>query len=592
MEAISVLGHAKDLLPFTNLYQRNFNIIHVGPSRLNTFDKTIGQYAGYTVQQLAALDHNLPALPALGKNRTYILTIEGKYFDPARDTTFLSSLAVLEKNNKVALVYYGEPAGLAAFDTLMAIIQVPDLNKITEKLTAELLFGAIPAKGHLPTTVNAFFKEGDGIEMPAVRLQYSSPESVGILPEKLVGIDAIANTAIEEGIIPGCQVLVAKSGKVIYQKSFGYHTFDKRRAVGSEDLYDIASVTKVVGTTLAAMRLFDQGKFKLNSQLSELGVVGKDATLNKVTVKRILTHESGLQPFMPVIPYMLYRDAGNAECDSFFCRTPSAEYNIQLADSFYFKGAYIDTIWAAVEQLPLKKVGRFRYSDVNFMLMQRLVEKLSGKPLDEYLNEEFYHPLGLQHITYKPLQRFNLNQIVPTEKDERWRQRLVHGYVHDETAAIFGGVAGHAGLFANANDLAVIAQLLLNKGSYGGQQFILPRTVEQFSKAQSGTHRGLGFDTASPKSRSAFSHVVPSVTYGHTGFTGTCIWIDPENDLVYIFLSNRLHPSSRNKAFLRKKIRERIQEVVYDALNTEHSSWPEAATLANQGVEDEGFEDK
>jgi CubicO group peptidase (beta-lactamase class C family) len=215
------------------------------------------------------------------------------------------------------------------------------------------------------------------------------------------------------------------------------------------------------------------------------------------------------------------------------------------------------------------------------MLMQRLVEKLSGKKLDEYLKAEFYQPLGLQHITYQPLQQFTLEQIVPTERDKRWRQRLVHGFVHDETAALFGGVGGHAGLFSNSDNLAIISQLLLDKGSYGGREFIKQKTVDQFTKAQYGTHRGLGFDTAGPRSRSAFSRVVPTETFGHTGFTGTCLWVDPENDIVYVFLSNRLHPSAKNRRFLRRKIRERIQEVVYDALSSEDDLWPDLALLGS-----------
>lgn len=580
LNAISVLHNPKNLIPFSYVYKRNFNLIHVGGPNVKVFDKTFGQYAGYTVRRIVQTGPDtLAALASLGRNRTYVVTLNEANYEPQRDTSFLRSLKALSLNNKLALIYYGKPEGLTAFDTSFTLIQVPDLNPTTEKLTAELLFGAVTVHGRLPETINPFLQAGAGINLPKVRLQYNEPTSVGISPEKLVGIDAIANTAIAEGIIPGCQVLVAKSGKVIYKKSFGHHTFSKRRRVRNDHLYDIASLTKIVGTTLATMQLYDKGKFKLNNTLSELGIVAKSSTLSKVQVRKILTHESGLQPFMPVIPFLLHRDQGNAACDSFFCKTPTEEYTIQVADSFFFKGNYIDSIWAAVDELPLKRAGRYRYSDVNFMLMQRLVEKISGKKLDEYLKTELYQPLGLQHITYQPLQQFKLEQIVPTERDKRWRQRLVHGYVHDETAALFGGVGGHAGLFSNSDNLAIISQLLLDKGSYGGRQFINPETIKQFTKSQYGTHRGLGFDTADPRSRSAFSRVVPTETFGHTGFTGTCLWVDPENDIVYVFLSNRLHPSAKNRRFLRRKIRERIQEVVYDALGSEDELWPDLALL-------------
>lgn len=580
LDALCVASNHKDLIPFTYTYKRNFNIIHTGDKTLKTFDKRFGHYGGYTLRQLRPTKGDtLPALTSFGKNRTYIVTTDQDSFDPRRDSAFVASLQDLSKSNKLALIYFGDPSRLASFDTSLTIIQVPDLNPTTQRLTAELLFGAVPSFGKLPFAINEHFPAGTGIELPVVRLQYNSPSSVGVSPEKLVGIDAIANTAIKDNIIPGCQVLVAKAGKVIYHKSFGYHTFSKRRRVNNNHLYDIASVTKVAGTTLAAMRLYDQGKFKLNSTLNELGLVDAGSTLKKVQVRKLLTHESGLQPFMPVIPYLLHRDEGNAACDSFFCKQPSSAYDIHVADSFYFQSRYIDSIWAAVAALPLKRSGRYRYSDANFMLVQKLVETLSKKPLDEYLDMEFYHALGLQRITYQPLEAFDRNQIIPTERDERWRQRLVHGFVHDETAALFGGVAGHAGLFSTANDLAVLGQLLLNEGSYGGRQYLNPETVKLFTRAQYGTHRGLGFDTADRRSRSAFSRVIPSETFGHTGFTGTCFWVDPENDLVYVFLSNRLHPSAKNRRFLRKRIRERIQRVIYDALETEENSWPELALL-------------
>lgn len=585
LDALCVISNYRDLIPFSYTYKRNFNLIHTGDNPLKTFDKTFGRYGGYTLRQLRATQGDtLPQLSSFGKNRTYIITLDPTSFAPKRDTAFLASLKDLSKTNKLALVYFGEPTALAELDTTLTIIHVPELNPTTERLTAELLFGAVPAYGKLPVTINEFFPAGAGEEIPVVRLQYNSPSSVGISPEKLVGIDAIANTAIEDRIIPGCQVLVAKAGKVIYHKSFGHHTFARRQRVSNHHLYDIASVSKVAGTTLAAMRLYDQGKFKLNDNLQKLGLVDGQSTIKKIQVRKLLTHESGLQPFMPVIPYLLHRDEGNAACDSFFCKEASEVYNIQVADSFYFQDRYIDSIWAAVAQLPVRRAGRFRYSDANFMLVQKLVEHLSRQSLDEFLNAEFYHALGLQRITYQPLAAFDRHQIVPTEQDVRWRQGLVHGFVHDETAALFGGVAGHAGLFSSANDLAVLGQLLLNKGSYGGRKYIEPETVELFTRAQYGTHRGLGFDTADPRSRSAFSRVIPEETFGHTGFTGTCFWVDPENELVYVFLSNRLHPSAKNRRFLRKKIRERIQRVIYDALDTEENTWPALAASQREEV--------
>jgi CubicO group peptidase (beta-lactamase class C family) len=277
---------------------------------------------------------------------------------------------------------------------------------------------------------------------------------------------------------------------------------------------------------------------------------------------------------MPIAPYLLYRTQDNAACDSFFCKNNSGPYTVPVADEFYLAENYIDTIWKKVDKTNYRGPRRYRYSDVNFMLVQRIVESHLEEGMDDFLNKEFYYPLGLRRNMYNPLDAYAKEAIIPTQNDYRWRHQQVHGYVHDEAAALFGGVGGNAGLFSTAEDLAVIFQMLLNNGHYGGKQYLDETTVKLFTNTYHGNHRGLGFDKPTSGSRSAYSRSASPETFGHTGFTGTCVWADPKHDLIFVFLSNRIYPNVNNRALFKEQVRERIHEVVYDALDTYKVSFP------------------
>lgn len=569
-EKSSVLVYNRGrLLPFQDLYRHYFRLVHLGNESRDDLEKTFRHYADFSkYYHLPGSDGTYSRLRVTSNKREICVVTINEDLDARADSVLLEDLRNLAADREVVLLHFGTEAGLEALDTTFSILHFPEMNQATQELAAQILFGGASPQGRLPQGVNAYFPAGIGEQLPITRLSYQIPEALGISPEKLVGIDAIAKSAIEDGAFPGCQILVAKRGAVIYSKAFGYHDYDQQRRVEMTDLYDVASITKVAATTMAAMKLYEQEKFDVDDRLKNYLDCPSGSTIKNIQVKKLMIHQSGLQPHMPVVPYLLYRDSFNVGCDSFFCSQLSEDYPFQVADNFYFNKANHDQIWQDIHKISVGSQRRYRYSDANFFLVQQVLEKVSGIPLDDLVNQYFYTPLGLRYTSYRPLDRFPLDRIVPTQKDERWRHQLVHGYVHDETAALLGGVSGHAGLFANAEDLAVLFQMLLNKGYYGDRQYLKPETIELFTTADKGNHRGFGFDTAHPDSRSAFAESASKRSFGHTGFTGTCVWADPDNDIVFVFLSNRINPSVRNKKLFKNRIRERIHQVVYDALDT------------------------
>ena len=566
-----ILTHnSNNLLPFGNIYKRKFQVVqyHTG-TPFTGFQRFFNTYANNVTNYQITVRPNeaLPRLPRPDPEATYVVLLHGVRLDTVRDREFLAGLELVSQRQEIVLINFGEAENLRHFDKNYSLVQIFERNDLTEALAAQMLFGAVSAKGVLPFDLNEYFRAEQGARISGFRLKYAQAEEVGISAEKLVSIDAIANSAIDAGATPGCQVLVAKDGRIIYSKSFGHHTYEGKRRVRPSDLYDVASLTKVAATTLAVMKLYDEDAFELNDRLKEFLALEDRVKIRNLRIRSLLTHESGLQPNMPISPYVLVRDSTRTR-SRFFQPVPTGPYQVKVADSLYFSEMYADTLWLEVQSLDINKKQGYRYSDVNFVLLQKLVETVTGKPLNAYLEEHFYGPMGLDHTLFNPLQRFDTADIVPTQLDEKWRKQLLQGYVHDETAALLGGVSGNAGLFSTAEELAVVFQMLLNDGTYGGKQYLRPRTLEYFTAARHGNHRGLGFDKPYPGRQSALAQDATLKTFGHTGFTGTCAWVDPEHDLVYIFLSNRIHPDRRNFKLIQLKVRERIHQVIYDALDT------------------------
>lgn len=567
-ESLVLASNPGSILPLREVAGQRFHILHLGADDGRYFDEAFGRYAPY--ESRSAL-FDLRMEDSI-KNSLQFVLLHGISLDSAMAGALLQAA----RQSGLVLVNFGRPDNLALLDTSLAVIQAFSDDEQAQSLAAQLIFGGVPARGSLPFGLNDSFRKGQGLHTQQSRLRFGIPEQEGIAPEKLVYIDAIIGTAIGQHAFPGCQVLVAKGGTVVYEKAFGYHTYDTLQPVRPGALYDLASLTKVAATTLVAMKYYEEGRFGVNDKLRYHLELSRKSRLKNLTIRKLMSHQSGLQPHLPVIPYLLERGENNAQCSRYFCTEPRGHFSIQVAEDFYFDQRYWSKIWTDVERLT-PRARRFRYSDVNLALMQRLLERKGGAGLDSLAYRGFYAPLGLRRTLFNPLSHFPPDEIAPTENDIRWRHQLVHGYVHDETAALAGGVAGHAGLFSNTEDLAVIFQMLLNGGWYGGIQYLRPESIDFFTSARHGNHRGLGFDKPSEEAFESglFPARMSYASYGHTGFTGTCAWADPETGLSFIFLSNRIYPDAGNRKIFDKRVRERVHQAIYDALDTYEPALPE-----------------
>jgi len=395
-------------------------------------------------------------------------------------------------------------------------------------------------------------------------------DGIGLDPVKLQSIDSIANDAIAKGATPGCVVLVVKDEKIAYYKAFGHLSYTTNQAVTTETVYDMASVTKICATTLSIMKLYDEGKIDLNKTLGDYLPWVKGSNKEKLTIENILLHQAGLVSYIPF--YKELMDSMGKPKKGFFATAPSDSFSIFVAQNMYMRTSWRDTMYKRIIESPLGKKSNYIYSDNDFIFLGKLVEAISGLPLNEYVRKEFYTPLGLTTATFLPKNSLPINRIAPTEEEKYFRLQLLSGTVHDPGAAMFGGVAGHAGLFSNAYDIAVLMQMLLNGGTFNGKKYLAKETIDLFTNYQSTiSRRGYGFDK--PEKDNA-TKVEPypclsasAKTFGHTGFTGTCTWADPEKKLIYVFLSNRVNAEGGdNKKLLNMNVRSKIHEAIYKAL--------------------------
>lgn len=467
---------------------------------------------------------------------------------------------------EAVLVNFGTPYLLGKLEIDNGIVQAYEELPSLQEAAAEVLFHAIGAKGRLPVGAGKYHF-GSGQETYATNvLRYGLPEQEGLSSEQFAQIDSIALKAIKDEATPGCQVLVGLNGRIVYQKAFGNHKYEDGKTVEQSDLYDIASITKVMASTMMAMRLYEMGTLGLDKTLDEYLGKQVDSSKKTLAIREILTHQSGLSAWIPFYKYTL-TDEGL--CDSNYCYAPNEFYTTPVADSLYTHSGIRDTIYKLINGSRMKTRGEYLYSDLGYFYMLKIFDTLGYPMPDAYLESNFYGPMGMSRTLYNPLKRFEKQVIVPTEVDKYFRQQLVHGYVHDPAAAMLGGVAGHAGLFSNVNDMAKLFQMLLNDGSYNNTNYFEKSTVALFtSKQYENNRKGLGFDKPEkrPNKPGPTIRDVSPATFGHTGFTGTCVWADPEYDLVYIFLSNRIHPTAENMKLIRNNVRTDILQVVYDDL--------------------------
>ena len=559
-KATNLLNNRQQLVPFIDLGELKIASIHFNFNYAASFDSLANKYT--SVQVFNGADYFASkGLGELGFDTKSFNTLIIQLTDA--DLANPQILGFINDNSKiknVVLAFYGKGDNLPKLNSLsVPIIWCSRLSQIAAWYGAEALFGGVAITQNLLADYSTKYRANTGYLTKKIRLEYTIPEAAGVFSDNLAEIDKIADEAIRNQATPGCVVLVAKDGKVIFNKAYGYHTYDKVQPDKLNDIFDLASVTKVSATTIEAMRVYEEGRLNLDSTLGSYIPMTRRSDKSSLSIRELLEHQSGLIPDIQTYEKLKPADIS---VDS------STIYPNKVADHYYLRKDYFkDVMWADILNSPLKTRGQYVYSDLSMVVMQQVLETITATPLNNYVQQNFYGPLGMQSAGFLPLNRFPRSRLIPTEDDEVFRHSLLQGYVHDPTAALLSGVSGNAGLFASANDLAILYQLLLNKGSYGGVQYFKPQTVDLFTAKQSPvSRRGLGFDRWDPVADKHYpSKLASDQTYGHTGYTGTCVWVDPKYGLVYVFLSNRVNPKVTDKLST-LQIRGRIQDVVYQAI--------------------------
>jgi beta-N-acetylhexosaminidase len=571
--AITVVRDSAKLIPLKDIATKKIASVTIGKDAATPFTEMLNNYAEVTHFFLPNTDDWAVYEKMLKQLEEYDIVLANtqgmsrfaskNFFITANATKFAKALSA---NKNAILTVFGSPYSLEKFQGWQELIVGYEESKEAQEIVAQVIFGGRSANGKLPVSALEY-RFGEGINTRASnRLRYGSISELGLETKDLAQLDSIINATLAIQATPGCQVLVAKNGLVFYNRSFGKHTYEtESKAVQNSDLYDIASITKIAATTAMVMKLVDEGMLDINKTLGDYLNLPDTTNKESLVIKDILAHQAGLIPFIPFYTETL--DSFQTPDLSIYQKEKSEDFPITVCDDLYCSIVYQDSIWHKIHYSRLRPEKDYKYSDLGFYYMMLLVEKIYQKPLDELVEMFFYQPLGMNKTTYNPLMHgFVLDEIVPTETEKVFRGRTIHGYVHDPGAAMIGGVAGHAGVFSNANDLAKYMQMLLNDGKYGGQQYLDSATVKLFTSAPfQESRRGLGFDKPDPNGR--YGSAAPSASlnaFGHTGFTGTVAFADPDNDLIFIFLSNRVHPTADNKKINEENSRSKMHQAVYD----------------------------
>jgi beta-N-acetylhexosaminidase len=479
----------------------------------------------------------------------------------------------ISRKNKTILTVFASPYSLLnikSFTNLEVVLVAYQNSEIAQEITAQTIFGAIEATGKLPVSIKNEFPVGTGIITKSLqRLQYSIPEAVGMSSKKLARIDSVATVVLEEKMSPGLQVLVARKGVVVYEKSFGYHTDKKKNPVKNSDVYDVASLTKILASLPMLIKAEEEKKIALSSSVRKIVPRFKKSNKDTVTVQEILSHYGQLKAWIPF--YKLTQDSiTNKNLKKFYRAKKTKKFTIKVAEDLFLNSSYKDSIYKYIRDAEQREKPGYKYSDLGYYIFKEALEKRYKKDLNVLVDDEFYEPLGANRMSYLPLAKFDKLSIVPSEKDSYFRHQLLHGYVHDMGAAMLGGVGGHAGLFANSNDVAKMMQLYLQKGYYGGKRYFKAATFDKFNKryySDKKVRRGLGFDKPQLDSTiMATCGCVSDESFGHSGFTGAYTWADPVSGILYVFLSNRVFPTMENYGLVDQDIRTKIQQIIQEAI--------------------------
>lgn len=570
--AITVLKNEK-AIPIGRL-DRKLAILSVG-SRTESFVEMVNEYASPDTFHAFTADEALRRFSdTLSQYDVILVNLHAKSMLPKNGYGFPANwqrmVQSLPKNASVILSFFGNPYVLSDFEVLPevdAVVMGYENHPLAQHWTAQLLFGGYSAQGKLPVTLNQHFPVEFGQSTPAAsRLKYTQPEELGIKRAKLAEIDSLAWKGIREKAYPGCQIVAAKDGKVFYRKSFGYLAYDQPQMVNNATVYDMASITKIAASTISLMRLNDLNMFSLDSTLhSYIPEITGGTVYSKTKLKDMMTHQAGFSPWIPF--YTKTMESGKLK-RHIYTSVQNDSMNCKVADSIYILNSYEDTMIHRILRTPLKAKS-YKYSDLGYYFNKRIIENLSKKKMDDFVTSYFYASMGLKSTRYNPLNFYDRSNISPTEVDSYYRNQVIQGYVHDMGAAMQGGVGGHAGLFSNATDLAALMQMLLNNGVYGGERYLSEKVIKEYTSCQycPGNRRGAGFDKpVRSLDGGPTCNRVSLKSYGHSGFTGTQVWADPEHGINYVFLSNRTYPTAENNKLLKMGIRTEVQRVIYEAV--------------------------
>ena len=554
-----VLKNNENLLPFDLLNRKIVNISfgesnQVFINEMNLFADVPNHYVGST--QLLSTD----SIPKLDFHDVLIVTFHadsGKY--AADDYNILNFLNRVHKEHVVAVVF-GTPEYLneLPLQNVDALVHSPDYTVKNQKATAHLIFGAIGTNPKLSSELSLQTKANG-------RLSFSSLEEAHISPKSFNRIDQIALNGIDQGAFPGCQILVSIKDSIVFNKSYGTHTYGRNsKAVSNNDVYDIASITKIAGSTLMAMYLEYRNMLDIDDTLGKyIPEITGNSDFSRIKIREMLAHQSGLKSWIPF--YLKTLSEGQLKKELYRSKSDSI-YTIQVAENIYLKNDYPKIMYNRILSTNLG-AKKYKYSDLCYYFTQKVFESILKENQETFLHEMIYEPLGLRNIRYLPLNYFDKNRIVPTEYDTIFRKQLVHGHVHDPGAAMLGGVGGHAGIFSNATDLASIMQIFLKNGNFAGQTLFNEEIVKDFTRKQyENNRRGAGFDRPRSKGGGTCDALASQSSFGHSGFTGALAWADPEHDIIFVFLSNRVHPEQENWKIRDMNIRTDIQHVIYEAL--------------------------
>lgn len=593
-QAITVLANEGGLLPLQRLDTLRIAYIGFGQLRTGPFLEHLQHYMPITQLQAPMAMDELWLSEQRSRFNLFIIELEDIAQGGQMPAAYLQAETIRSLLSELPCVLFinGDGTAFQVMPWLQkaeGLLIAPPQVGMGPVVAAQIIFGAVGAKGQLRGRIpGTAWPTGHGFTYPANgRLRYT-PFGYAGMNETLLrdSIAAIVEEGLKYGAYPGAQVLVARNGNVVYQQAFGYHTADSARAVAVDDLYDLASVSKIASALPALMRLHGQGQFELDAPLKRYHPKFRFSKKGKLPFRPMLAHHAQLRPWVPYwqtalrghsrYPWQDGWDKARLNDRDFrratFAADSSRRFSTYVTDSLWLHRNYKKKIYRAISKSPFNEEPGYVYSGLLFYLLPDIVERISGQGYEDYLNEQLYHRIGAYTLGYNPLRHFPLQRIVPTERDTFFRMQLIHGRVHDEGAAMMGGVSANAGLFANANDLAKLMQLFLNEGQYGGEQLIAPGSVAEFTRCQyceEGNRRGLGFDKPLIEydaKQSYISQAASPRSFGHGGYTGTLTWADPENGLLLVFLSNRVYPTRENRKLYELNIRPRLHSAVYEGL--------------------------